>query len=168
MDFIFDYVDETTYWTVLFMCHALLAIALIGALTHQAVSVLTPARPTAGSAGFVVRLRSVHGAAYAGAVCVLWIITFIFGAWIYTKYRTYIRIPIEAQGYWKTQGAFEIKEHLAAIGIGLLPAYWYFWKNARTPLYDSVRKWLTVTMAAMCWFIFLTGHIVNNVRGFGS
>jgi len=31
-----------------------------------------------------------------------------------------------------------------------------------------VRKWLTVTMAGMCWFIFLTGHIVNNVRGFGS
>jgi len=79
-----------------------------------------------------------------------------------------VRIPIEQDGYWKTQGAFELKEHLATIGLGLLPIYWYFWKNARTVDYDSARKWLTVTLAAMCWYMFLTGHIVNNVRGFGS
>jgi hypothetical protein len=39
-------------------------------------------------------------------------VTFIFGAWIYTKYRIYVRIPIEEQGFWKTQGFFEMKEHL--------------------------------------------------------
>ena len=33
---------------------------------------------------------------------------------------------------------------------------------------DSPRKWLTVTLAGMCWAIFLIGHVVNNVRGFGS
>ena len=33
------------------------------------------------------------------------------------------------------------------IGLGLLPIYWYFWKNARNPEYDSPRKWLTVTLA---------------------
>jgi hypothetical protein len=79
-----------------------------------------------------------------------------------------VRIPIEAQGYYKTLGIFELKEHLATIGVGLLPAYWFFWKNARDPDYDSVRRWLTVVLAAMCWFVFLTGHILNNVRGFGS
>ena len=26
----------------------------------------------------------------------------------------------------------------------------------------------TMALAAMCWYMFLTGHIVNNVRGFGS
>jgi hypothetical protein len=80
----------------------------------------------------------------------------------------YVRIPIEQEGFWKTQGVFELKEHLASIGIGLLPIYWYFWKNARDPEYDSPRKWLTVTLAGICWYIFLVGHIVNNVRGFGS
>ena len=167
-DFILDYVSDNTFWTILFIVHALLAVALLGALTHQAMSVLIPVRQGAGGGGFVTRFRSVQGAGYATAVCVLWILTFIFGAWIYTKYRMYVRIPIEQEGFWKTQGVFELKEHLATICLGLLPIYWYFWKNARNPEYDSPRKWLTVTLAAMCWYIFLTGHVVNNVRGFGS
>ena len=167
MDFVFDYISVNTFWTILLIIHALLAVALLGALTHQAASVLAPVRQAAGP-GFVTRFRAVQGAAYATAVCVLWIVAFIFGAWIYTKYRIYIRMPIEEMGFWKTQGFFEMKEHLATIGLGLLPAYWYLWKNARTPEFDSVRKWLTVTLAGMCWAIFLIGHIVNNVRGFGS
>jgi hypothetical protein len=167
MDFIYDYISVNTFWTILFLIHALLAIALIGALTHQAASVLMPVR--AGPSGnFVARFRAVHGASYATAVCVLWIVTFVFGAWIYTKYRVYVRIPIEQEGFSKTLGVFELKEHYATIGLGLLPIYWFFWKNARDPQYDAPRKWLTVTLAGMCWYMFMVGHIVNNVRGFGS
>ena len=98
----------------------------------------------------------------------LWIVTFTFGAWLYTKYRINVRIPIEQAGFWKTQGFFEMKEHLATIGLGLLPIYWYLWKNSRQADYDSARKWLTMYLAGACWFIFLVGHVVNNVRGFGS
>jgi hypothetical protein len=167
-DFILDLVSVNTYWTILFTCHALLAVGLLGALTHQAASVLMPVRQATAGAGIVTRFRAVHGVGYAAAVCVLWIVTFFFGAWIYTKYRMYVRIPIEQAGYWKTQGFFEMKEHLAAIALGLLPVYWYFWKNYADPEFDAARKGITVTLAAFCWFIFLTGHIVNNVRGFGS
>jgi hypothetical protein len=167
-DFILDFISVNTFWTILFIFHALCAVGLLGALSHQAMSVLMPVRAAAGPGGFVTRFRAVQGAGYATAVCVLWIITFFFGAWIYTKYRMYVRIPIEQEGFWKTQGVFELKEHLASIGLGLLPIYWFFWKNARDPQYDSPRKWLTVTLAVMCWYMFLVGHIVNNVRGFGS
>jgi hypothetical protein len=167
MDFIFDYIRVNTFWTILFILHALLAVALLGALTHQAVSVLMPVRQTAGGAGFVTRFRAVHGPGYATAVCVLWVLTFIMGAWIYIKYRTYIRIPLERTGYWKTQGVFELKEHLVTIGLAMLPAYWYLWKS-KAPEYDSVRKWVTVVLALFCWYAFLIGHILNNVRGFGS
>jgi hypothetical protein len=167
-DFLLDYISVSTYWTILFTVHALLAVALLGALSHQAMSVLMPVRGAAASGGFVTRFRAVHGASYAAAICVLWIVTFIFGAWIYTKYRIYVRIPIEQAGFWKTQGAFEMKEHLTTIALGLLPIYWYFWKNARNPEYDGARKWSTVTLAAICWYSFLVGHVVNNVRGFGS
>ena len=38
---------------------------------------------------------------------------------------------------------------MPSIGLGLLPIYWYFWKNARDPEYDSPRKWLTVTLAGI-------------------
>jgi len=169
MDFIFDYISVNTYWTILFIVHALLAVTLLGAITHQAVSVLVPVRQPvgAGGPGFVTRFRAVHSAGYATAVCVLWVLTFLMGAWIYIKYRTYIRIPIERAGYWKTQGTFELKEHLVSIGLGLLPAYWYLWKN-RAPEYESARKWVTVVLAAFCWYAFLIGHVLNNVRGFGS
>jgi hypothetical protein len=167
-DLLLDYISVNTFWTILFIVHALLAVALLGALSHQAMSVLMPVRQVAGSANFVTRFRSVRGAGYATAICVLWIVTFIFGAWIYTKYRMHVRIPIEQQGFWKTQGVFELKEHLATIGLGVLPVYWLFWKNAMNAEYDSARRWLTVTLAAMCWYMFLVGHIVNNVRGFGS
>jgi hypothetical protein len=110
----------------------------------------------------------VQGAGYATAVCVLWIVTYFFGAWVYTKYRMYVRMPIEAQGFFKTQGMFDLKEHIASMGVGLLPIYWFFWKNARDPQYDIARRWLTVLLGAMVWYMFLMGHIVNNVRGLGS
>jgi len=166
-DFLLDYIDVTTFWTILAMMHGLLAVALLGAITHQAMSVLAPVRQAAGG-GFVTRFRAVQGAGYAAAICVLWIVTYLFGAWIYTKYRMYVRIPIEAQGFWKTLGVFDLKEHITTLGLFLLPIYWYFWKNTGNPEYASPRRWLTVLMAAMVWYSFLVGHLLNNVRGFGS
>jgi hypothetical protein len=163
-----EVMSVNTFWTILLIIHGLLAVALLGALTHQAVAVAMPVRQAAGAGNFVGRFRAVSAAGYATAICILWILTFIMGAWIYTKYRIYIRIPIEQAGFWKTQGFFELKEHFASFGLGLLPIYWYFWKHARDPEYDSARKWVTVVLASMCWFIFLVGHVVNNVRGYGS
>ena len=166
MDFLLDYISVTTFWSILFTVHALLAVALLGALTHQAAAVLS--RQGSGTpSGFVTRFRSVSGPSYVSAVCVLWVLAFIFGGWIYAKYRIYVRIPIEQEGFYKTLGAFELKEHLTTIGLGLLPLYWHLWKHARNSAYDSARKWLTVVLAGICWYAFLAGHIVNNVRGFG-
>ena len=166
MDFVLDYISVNTFWTILSTTHALLAVALLGALTHQAAAVLAP--PRAGIAGgFVTHFRSVSGPRYAAAVCVLWVLVFIVGAWIYARYRLHVRILIEQEQLWKTLGVFEMKEHIATIGLGLLPVYWHLWKNARNAAYDSARKWLTVVLAAICWYSFLIGHIVNNTRGFG-
>ena len=72
MDFIYDYISVNTFWTILFIVHALLAVALLGALSHQAMSVLMRTRQAAGPAGFVTRFTAVHGPSYATAVCVLW------------------------------------------------------------------------------------------------
>jgi hypothetical protein len=159
-------ISVNTFWTILLIVHGLLAIALLGALTHQAVSVLMPVHQAAGN--FVQRFRAVNGAAYATAICVLWLLTAIMGAWIYTKYRVYVRIPLEQGGYWKTVGFFDFKEHVATLGLVTLPIYWYLWKNAQNPEYDNARKGVTVAVACMCWFLFLVGHVLNNARGFGS
>ena len=166
MDFIFDFIAVNTFWTILLIVHGLLAVTLLGALTHQAVAVAMPVRQAAGN--FVNRFRAVPAVGYATAVCVLWVLTFIMGAWIYAKYRIYVRIPIEQFGYWKTSGSFEMKEHVVTIGMGLLPAYWWLWKRAKSDEYAQARKWLTVLLAVIVWYAFLVGHVVNNVRGFGS
>jgi hypothetical protein len=171
MDFILDYITVNTFWSILLIVHALLAVALLGAITHQAAAVFSSPRARTGG-GFVTHFRAVSGPKYATAVCVLWVLAFIVGGWIYAKYRIYVRIPIEQEGFFKTQGVFELKEHLTTIGLGLLPFYWHLWKNAphvtNRAAYDSARKWLTVALAVICWFAFLVGHVVNNVRGFGS
>ena len=58
--FVFDYISDNTYWTIFLIIHGLLAVALLGALTHQAMSVLSPVRQAAGGAGFVTRFRAVQ------------------------------------------------------------------------------------------------------------
>ena len=124
MDFLLDYISVNTFWTILAIVHALLAVALLGALTHQAVAVLAPSPGRERmEGGFVTRFRAVSGPSYAGVVCLLWVLAFIMGGWIYLKYRIYVRIPIEQEGFWKTLGSFELKEHLSTIGLGLLPFY---------------------------------------------
>jgi hypothetical protein len=163
-----DIISVNAFWTIWLLVHLILSVALIGALTHQAVAVMMPVRQVAGPPGFVTRFRGVPAAGYAAAVCLLWILTFIVGSYIYTKYRIYIRIPIEQAGFWWTQGFFDFKEHVASIGLVLLPVYWYFWKNAHNPEYDTARKMVTVYLAAACWFLFIVGHVLNNTRGFGS
>jgi hypothetical protein len=64
---------------------------------------------------------------------VLYVVTFLVGSFIYTQYRVAIRIPLELDHYYKTVGFFDFKEHVATIGLMLLPAYWYFWKNPQNP-----------------------------------
>ena len=159
-------ISVNTFWTILLIIHGLLAIALLGAVTHQAASVLMPVRQAAGN--FVDRFRAVNGTGYAGAVCVIYVLTFLMGAYIYTKYRVYVRIPMEQDGDWKTVGFFDFKEHMTTLGLVALPIYWYLWQNARNPEYDGPRKGITVVLASICWFVFLVGHVLNNTRGFGS
>jgi len=150
----------------LLILHGLLAVTLLGAITHQAISVWLPARR--GTESFVGRMRSVSASSYVNAVIVLYLLTATVGATIYPNYRLNVRIVLEQmQLYWQN-GSFELKEHFVAVGLGMLPAYWYLWRqpldndNART------RAVVTALLALIVWWSFLVGHIVNNVRGFES
>jgi hypothetical protein len=154
------------FWTTLLIIHGLLAVALLGAVTHQAVALWWPVRVPAGS--FVTRFRAVPSISYVWAVIVLYIVTFIMGAWIYTNYRYTSRLALEQLRFFKTVGAFEIKEHIATIGLIVLPAYWAFWRRPLAADHAGARKQVTLLLALLIWASFLIGHIVNNARGFGS
>ena len=159
-------ISVNTFWTILLIVHGLLAVALLGALTHQAMAVLDAGAPDRGRIRDALSRRARGRLRHRGLRAVDPDLP--DGSWIYTKYRIYVRIPIEQAGYWKTQGFFELKEHAATLGLGLLPIYWYIWKNVHDPEYDGVRKSITALLAFICWFNFLVGHVLNNVRGFGS
>src|SRR5215471_12571782 len=119
MDIIFSVIREDTFWKILLFIHFLLALVLLAALTLQVVTVLMPARQVAG--GFVDR-GPIPAASYATLIAVVYLLQALMGAWIYIKYRTYVRIPMEELRYWWTVGAFDFKEHTIAMGVGLLPA----------------------------------------------
>jgi hypothetical protein len=154
------------FWTTLLIIHGLLAIALLGAITHQAAALWWPVRAPAGS--FVARFRAVSGTTYVWAIIILYIATFILGAWIYTHYRYTSRLALEQLQFFKVVGTFELKEHLATIGLILLPAYWAFWRQPLSADYATARKSVTLLLAILVWINFLVGHVVNNARGFGS
>ena len=149
---------------VLLIIHALLAVTLLGAITHQTISVWLPLRKTAGS--FVGRMRAVPAASYVNAIIVLYLATAILGGIIYPSYRLSVRIVLEQLQLWKANGAFELKEHFVAVGLGMLPAYWYFWRQPLAPDYARTRAVLTSILAFIVWWSFLVGHILNNIRGF--
>jgi hypothetical protein len=143
------------FWTTLLILHGLLALALLGAITHQTLALWW-------------RFRAVPGVSYVGAIIVLYVLTFILGAWIYTQYRFTARLALEQLRFFKTVGVFELKEHLATIGLILLPAYWAYWRQPLSQEYASARRSVTLLLALLVWSNFLIGHIVNNARGMGS
>jgi hypothetical protein len=148
----------------LLIVHGLLAVALLGAITHQLVAVWWPAHAVAGN--FVGRFRAVPSTTYVGAIVMLYLVTAVLGAIIYTHYTISARVAIIQLQLWKPYGLFEMKEHFAAIGLGVLPAYWYFWQPAVANQYPRVRAVLTALLAFVVWWNFLVGHIINNIRGF--
>ena len=165
MDIIFSVISVGTFWRILEFLHFVLALALLALLTLQAVTVLMPARASAPGGRFVDRAHPVPVASSAGIVVVLYVLTFLLGAWIYIRYRTYVRIPMEQVRAWWTVGSFEFKEHVMSMGIALLPAYWYFWRQPIGDQDATVRRWLTVFLAATIWYAFVVGHVANDFRG---
>ena len=166
MDAITDFFSGTMFWRMLLFLHFLIAVALLAAVTLQAVMVLVPARQPAGN--FIDRFHPIPPVSLVPIVVWLYVPNFLLGAWVYTKYRTYVRIPMEQFGYWWTVGGFEFKEHIIAMGLALLPAYWYFWRQPLSEEHAAIRKWVTVFIAVAVWYSFLSGHVANNFRGVGS
>jgi hypothetical protein len=150
---------------VMLILHGLLAVALLGAITHQALSVLTIAPPANGRWTFVDRFRSVDATAYATPIVVLFALTAIGGALLYPQYRTDVRPALEDMQNSAANGVFEIKEHLVAIGLGLLPVYWQFWRKPHRPETAGARRYLTWLLAFFVWWSFIVGHVLNNIRG---
>jgi hypothetical protein len=152
-------------WSILLIIHGVLAVFLVGAITHQAIGAAWPV--TKRGSGFFRAVRGVNGMNYTNAVVVLFLVTFALGCIIYPAYRVNVRTVLQEYRLFKPEGMFEMKEHLLALSLALLPAYWLFWRRA-SDVNRVARTALTCLLAFTVWWSFLTGHIINNIRGFGS
>jgi hypothetical protein len=83
-------------------------------------------------------------------------------------FRVDVRPDLERARHWTALGLFDLKEHFVAIGLALLPAYWVCWRRPRADEPARTRAALTAILAFIVWWSFLIGHVLNNMKGFGS
>jgi hypothetical protein len=152
-------------WVTLLTFHGLMAFLLLGALTHQFIVVWAPVRSRVTN--FFGRVRAVSAHDYGGAIVVLYVLTFVLGMIIYPDYKLTASVVMTTHKWAKALDSFEFKEHVLAIGLALLPAYWYYWRPPLVAERDFVRAMLTTMLAVIAWIGFLVGHILNNIAGLG-
>ena len=147
----------------LLILHGLMAAALLGAITHQAFSVAK--RATSPPQTFVNRFRGVNSPTFTNAVVILFALNVVLGGLLYPRYRVDVRTTLEDQQLRVANGMFEAKEHFAAVGLGLLPSYWLVWRRQLALDHSDARKHLTWILAFVCWWNFLVGEMLNNIKG---
>jgi len=151
--------------TALLIIHGLVAVALLGAITHQTIAVWVPAHGRQSS--FLRRFRGVPSGSFTNAVVVLYTVSALLGAILYLPFRTDVRTDLERAGHWQALGLFDLKEHFVSIGLALLPAYWVCWRERRADESSPTCAALTLILAFIVWWSFLIGHVTNNIMGFG-
>lgn len=152
-------------WMTLLIVHGLAAFLLLGALTHQTISVWIPIHVHVSS--FFDRTRAVSAKNYGAAIIVLYIVTFVLGMIVYPDYKLTANNVLVAQHWDKANMSFEFKEHALALGLALLPAYWFYWRPPLLPERDFIRAMLTSILTFVSWVGFLVGHVLNNIAGLG-
>jgi hypothetical protein len=148
--------------TFLLIVHGLLAVVLLGGITHQAMSAAWPSR---NKTGIVSSFRAVSGAAYTNANIVLYLATAILGGTIYPVYRVGVRTYLENARLYPAVGSFEIKEQFISVGLGMLPLYWLLWRRPPEAGAKAARIAVTLILCFIVWYAFLVGHVLNNIRG---
>jgi hypothetical protein len=148
--------------TFLVILHGLLAVVLLGGITHQARSVTWPSR---NKTGIVRSFRAVSGTLYTNANIALFLATAILGSIIYPVYRLSVRTYLENARLYQATGSFELKEQFVAVGLGMLPLYWLLWRRPPEAGGKPARIAVTLILCFIVWYGFLVGHVLNNIRG---
>ncbi len=107
--------------TALLILHGLIAVALLGAITHQTLATCAPSR--AKPLSFFGRFRAVPGVGFTNAIVVLYLVSALFGAIVYLYFKIDVQPNLERDRHWHALGFFDLKEDFTAIGLGVLPAY---------------------------------------------
>jgi hypothetical protein len=149
--------------TTLLIIHGLIAVALLGGITHQTAAACWPAAKSGGS--FLTSFRAVAGARYTTVNTALYVAAVALGSVIYPAYRLAVRPYLESARLTTINGTFELKEQFVTIGLGILPLYWLVWRTPLDAKLSGARAAITALLCFIVWYSFLVGHVLNNVRG---
>jgi len=153
--------------TALLIVHGLFAVALIGAVSHQAIAA-TLKYPGIRTRPSLARLRASDPNIYSGAVAFLFLVVTIMGAILYPQYRLTVRPFVQSMDLRALNGVFELKEHFAALGLLMLPAYWAVWRQTPDKENKTARLWLTWLLAGFVWWNFIAGQLLVAIKGLFS
>jgi hypothetical protein len=141
---------------VFLIFHDVLATALLIVISWQAVAAWAPRIVPAGPLA-VLRLRDT--------VTALLVLVIALGAILYPSYRFTVRPYLETNELRALNGAFEIKEHFAALILMMLPAYRAVWHSRAPHDPSGARRVLSGLLCAMVWWNFVIGHVMNSIKG---
>ncbi len=144
----------------LLILHALLAILLLGSMTHHVLLTV----PYLWGKFRKLRLEKI----YVHVVAVSYSLTFAVGALIYPNYRYHVRDQyFDAHHPWASN-LFDIKEHWAGIGLGLMIAFWLLSRQVQ-PQSDRrlllVYVFLSVSLTVIVWFNLISGLWLTAIKG---
>ena len=83
--------------TVLVIIHGLVAVALLGAITHQTLAAWAPAGTRPGS--FFGRFRGVQAASFTNAIVFLYAASALLGAIVYLYFKVDIAPGLERDAF---------------------------------------------------------------------
>ena len=147
----------------LMIMHGMMAVFLVGAITHQAIGVWKTKPVPSGT--FFQSLINVRGMTYVNVIVILYLITALLGGTVYPFYVLDVKGSLTDAQMTEAVGAFEIKEHFAIVGLAMLQSYWYLWKKVPATEFRRSRQLNTTLICAMVWTTFVVGHILNNIKG---
>lgn len=144
----------------LLILHALLAILLLGSMTHNVLLTV----PYLWKKYKKVTLEKL----YVKVAFVAYLLTFALGAIVYPNYRYHVRDQyFDVHLPWASQ-FFDIKEHWAGIGLGLMGIYLVL-SLTMDPRKDRERVmiyvFLSVMITLVIWFNLIAGLWLTALRG---
>jgi len=145
---------------VLLVVHDVVATALLIAISWQAATVWLSQNTHKVLLPNFVR----GGVSLSDAVAILILTVVCLGGVLYPTYRISVHPYLELHNLRVANGAFEIKEHFAALAILMVPAYRQAWGTSAAELVLN-RRALTTLMCGMIWWNFLAGHLMNYTAG---
>ena len=147
------------------MLHAVVGLAVVGALTHDFIWSLRYLKDRYGQATAERRFLRWGARLFAAA--------FLGGLLLYPQYKLEVRIGwLDAQRPWVGR-LFDIKEHFAAVALASLAAQsWIACRAHPAQMKDPLGRLVYVSLAGLnaglVWVIALIGLYTATHRSFGA